>query len=411
MARSTYQSPHRVLIIGAGVGGLALAQGLRKSPIPFHIFERDPSADYRPQGYRLKINGDGAEALKSILSAQDFERFTRTCAESFPGETNINALDGGIIASRAGAGSRPGPVPYIADRTVLRDILMSGLQNDISFGKQLTSYQVLDDKLVAHFGDGTSEEGALIVGADGVRSSVRKQYQPDHKPVDTNGTCIYGKTPMSKELLDEFPARGMKWMTLIIDKTPMTQTLDIDETPLTLLMEPVRFVRNKLHGGLPADYVYWVLISRSDIFAAARKELEDVGGDQSAARLSLHMTREWEPSIRSLFRLQDTRQASTLSIASAKPEILDWAPSNRVTLVGDAVHVMSPCGGVGAVTALLDAASLSKALVDKGLTAVAVGAYESQMRGYAQKSIERSYMGGKKMFGQPWFDDCKIFEV
>jgi len=399
-------TPTHVLIIGAGVGGLALAQGLQKSSIPFTVFERDPRSDYRAQGYRLKINGDGANALKAVLTDEDFQYFRDTCAESFPGETNINALDGSILASRAGAGSRPGPVPYLADRTVLRDILLRGVKDKIVFGKQLDRYEEVADGVIAHFTDGSSQKGSLIVGADGVHSTVRKQYQPEHKPVDTNGTCIYGKTPMTEQFLQTFPARALKWMTLILDRTPMTQTLDIDETPVTLLMEPVRFVDNVHRGDVPEDYVYWVLISRSDIFAAARKELAASGNDESAYSLCMHMTQEWDPSIKSLFALQDRTQASMLNISSAKPQIPSWTASERVVLLGDAVHVMSPCGGVGAVTALKDAATLLDALVKQGSGVEAIDLYETKMREYARSSIERSYMGGKKMFGQRWFDDC-----
>ncbi|KAH0282324.1 cercosporin toxin biosynthesis protein [Aureobasidium namibiae CBS 147.97] len=399
-------TPTHVLIIGAGVGGLALAQGLQKSGIPYTVFERDPGSNYRAQGYRLKINGDGANALKAVLTNDDFQYFQDTCAESFPGETNINALDGSILASRAGAGSRPGPVPYLADRTVLRDILLRGVKDKIVFGKQLSRYEEVADGVVAHFTDGTSQQGSLIVGADGVHSAVRKQYQPNHRPIDTNGTCIYGKTPMTEQFLQTFPARALKWMTLILDRTPMTQTLDIDETPVTLLMEPVRFVDNVHRGEVPEDYVYWVLISRSNIFAAARKELVASGNDESAYSLCMHMTQEWDPSIKSLFALQDRTQASMLNISSAKPQIPHWTASERVVLLGDAVHVMSPCGGVGAVTALKDAATLLDALVKQGSGVETIDPYETKMREYARSSIERSYMGGKKMFGQPRFDDC-----
>src|SRR4051812_46336768 len=52
-----------ILIIGGGLGGLCLAQGLRNAGISFRVFERDANASWRPQGYRLRINGEGANAL------------------------------------------------------------------------------------------------------------------------------------------------------------------------------------------------------------------------------------------------------------------------------------------------------------------------------------------------------------
>lgn len=410
MAPALIQIPAEVLIIGGGLGGLALAQGLKKANVPFHIFEADPSADFRPQGYRIKINGEGAAALKQVLSPELWAYFEDTCAESKPGETNFNAISGAITHSRAGPGLRGGPTPYLADRTVLRDLLRTGLEEHISYGKRFSHYVTEEGVVTASFADGTEYQGALIVGADGVRSGVRKQFLPEHKMVDTNGRCIYGKTPMTEELIQRFPPRATKWMTLIVDQTPMTQTLDIDETPLTLLLEPVRFVNNKYRSKLPENYVYWVLIARADIFGKPDTELLKLN-DKESADLALKLTEEWDPAVRSLFELQDVAQSSTLRVSSAKPEIPVWEPSAQVTLIGDAVHAMSPCGGVGAVTALHDAAVLASKIGQSGLNSKSIGAYEAEMRVYAKLNISRSYFGGKKMFGQRPFGDCAPLEL
>lgn len=350
-------------------------------------------------------------ALKAVVSDEMWEEFEKSCAESKFGETNINAPDGAIVSSRAGPGLRGGSfVPYLADRTVLRSMLFRGLEEDITFGKNLTHYEIVEGGVIAHFSDGTSEQGILLVGADGFRSPVRKQFLPDHKPIDTNGRCIYGKTPMTAEFMAKYHARGHKWMTLILDKTPMTQTLDIDETPLTCLLEPVRFVDNEYKSKAPADYVYWVLIARSDVFGLSTDKLLALSG-QEAADLSLKLTEEWDPSIRALFEYQDIKQTSALRISTAKPQIPVWEPSSRVTLLGDSVHVMSPCGGVGAVTAIMDAAALSEGLRASGINKKSVGEYEAKMRVHARKNIERSYFGGKKMFGHAPFDQCEILEI
>ncbi|KXT10986.1 hypothetical protein AC579_5012 [Pseudocercospora musae] len=76
--------------------------------------------------------------------------------------------------------------------------------------------------------------------------------------------------------------------------------------------------------------------------------------------------------------------------------------------VGDAIHVMSPCGGVGANTALVDAAELAEVLVrTHGSPEVAnVANFEERMRARAFKSIMRSYAGSKKMFDAQPFEDC-----
>ena len=397
----------QILIIGGGLGGLALAQGLKKAGWPFRVFERDPTPDFRAQGYRLKLNSDGVTALKSVLSPELWKYFEDTCAECEVGETDFNAIDASITASRAGEGVRGGVAIRNCDRTVLRKTLMIGLDDHISYGKQLVEYSIADDGVTAIFRDGTTHKGRLLVGADGTRSPVRKQYL---QPVDTNGSCIYGKTPLTPALLKRFPPRATRWMTLIVDRTPITQTLDIDETPLTLLLEPIRFPKNEHRDSLPVDYIYWVLISRTDVFNAHTEDLLHLNSKDSAA-LSLKLTDEWDLSMRALLEMQDVAQSSTLRVCSAVPNIQPWKASERVTLLGDAIHAMSPCGGVGAVTALRDAALLTEKLVEGGISTESVAKYEEGMRGYAKAAIEGSFFGGKKMFGQRPFEQCKVLEV
>lgn len=400
-----------ILIIGGGLGGLALAQSLKKAGVPCRVFERDPTPDFRAQGYRLKLNQDGVTALKSVLSPELWKHFEDTCAECEAGETDFNAIDATITASRAGEGVRGGVAIHTCDRTVLRKILLTGLDEYISYGKQLVEYSIANDGVTATFKDGTTHKGRLLVGADGTRSPVRKQYLPTHQPVDTNGSCIYGKTPLTPALLKRFPLRATRWMTLVVDRTPLTQTLDVDETPLTLLLEPIRFPQNAdLRASLPPDYIYWVLISRTDVFDAHTKDLSRLSSHESAA-LSLRLTEEWDPSTRALLELQDVAQSSTLRVCSAVPDLRPWDASERVTVLGDAIHAMSPCGGVGAVTALRDAALLTERIVEGGVSVDSVAQYEEEMRGYAKIAVERSFFGGKKMFGQRPFEQCKVLEL
>ena len=401
-----------ILIVGGGLGGLCLAQGLLKANIPFRIFEGDAGKSWRAQGYRLRLNGDGANALKETLSPELWEQFEKTCCSAELGETDINAIDGSIIASRAGGSpAMKGLKPYTCDRTVLRDILLTGLEEQVSYGKELDRYEIVDEGVIAYFQDGTSAHGRFLVGADGKNSVTRQQFLPEHGPLDTEGTCIYGKTLITPELLERFHTRAMRWMTLVVDRTPITQTLDIDDTAITLLLEPIRFP--KKNDGFdeyrPADYMYWVLIARKHIFNLPNEQaLSKYTGDDAAA-ISLNITDCWDPSIRSLLHLQDKNQSSPLRVLSASPDIKPWAPSDKITVIGDAIHMMSPCGGVGAVTALVDGANLAKTITTKGISTDGIGEFEKAMREFAGTNIRRSYIGGRKLFGQRPFEECSKY--
>ncbi|KAF2172651.1 hypothetical protein M409DRAFT_62405 [Zasmidium cellare ATCC 36951] len=407
-----------VLIMGAGIGGLCLAQALKKASIPFRVFERDQAVDSRPQGYRLKLEADAAKALEESLDTDTYAAFVTSCAVTTIGETDFNPFNGNIVHSRAGGGlsGKMGLYPsFTVDRRVFRNQLMSGIKDKITFGKEMVSYitDEADGTITVSFKDGSSIEGSFLVGADGLHSVVRKNRQPNHPLVDTGAACIYGKTVMTPELLQRFPEKGLRWMTVASDSAPMLQSCLIGESPITVLIEPIRFsaeTRN-LHPELPADYVYWALIGRKERFDLqidADVSTAKVSG--TAADLSLAVTAEWHTSLRSLFELQDRRQSSMMRVASTVCDIPAWQPTPNITALGDAVHPMSPCGGVGAMTALCDAAALAK-IIKAGLTTELMGKFEAEMRKRAWKSIKRSEIGSKKMFGQKDLVDCPPFQL
>ncbi|WQF82951.1 Putative FAD-binding domain, FAD/NAD(P)-binding domain superfamily [Colletotrichum destructivum] len=437
LALATDERP--VLIIGAGISGLCLAQALRKVGIPFRVFERDSAIDSRPQGYRLKLRQDAEVALAESLPKDVYQHFLASCAILAVGETDFNPFTGEVTKSRAGGGlsGKLGLSPsHTVDRTVFRSILMTGIEDRVFFSRQLASYTANEDQggggggggVVVTFTDGERTEGRFLVGADGLHSIVRPGLLPEHKIKDTGAACVYGKTPLTPELAARFPEKGLRWMTVVADQAPMLQSFHIGDAPATLLTEPTRFSEeSRSRYRLPQDYVYWVLIAPQARFGAGGgltspppKAGNNIGGPnqqqqqaaaaaEAAARLSLAVTEEWHPSLRSVFELQDTRQATFVPIISSVPDIPAWEPSAVVTLLGDAIHPMSPCGGVGAQTAICDAAALAKVLDEArgSPSAGDVGRFEEGMRRRARGSIVQSEIGSKTMFGLGSLEECK----
>jgi 2-polyprenyl-6-methoxyphenol hydroxylase-like FAD-dependent oxidoreductase len=70
----------KVIIVGAGTGGLCLAQGLKSSGISVKVYERERTPTDRLLGYRLSINAQGSRALKSCLPEALFAKFVRGAA-------------------------------------------------------------------------------------------------------------------------------------------------------------------------------------------------------------------------------------------------------------------------------------------------------------------------------------------
>ncbi|KAK4499309.1 hypothetical protein PRZ48_009822 [Zasmidium cellare] len=400
----TQQRP--ILVIGAGVSGLALANGLQKHKIPFKLFERDLSHAYRAQGYRLRIAAEGLTALEYLLDKSTWDNFLLTCADmrwrpipvidALRGETDKGA---NTKAPPPREGERP---PTTVDRTVLREVLLRGLQKgSVEYGKALDRYEENENGVKAFFQDGTSAEGSLIVGADGAHSHVRRQFLPQLEVVDTAGRCIYGKTVLTDEVIKKLPDDIMGGMSAVKDNSHK----DI----LSMVVEPTTFPRRKEmeEQGFtcPPDYLYWVLVSKPRTMGYT---LEDEFGHfdaEKAEQLALKVSKNWHPSTRAILEHQQRGETSTLPIRSVKPDFGAWEPNPHVTVLGDAIHLMGPTAGSGAITALRDASNLCQTLVDQGLSKESIGSYEAKMREYASKIVELSWLGGKHIFGMRRWDE------
>src|SRR5207248_1686905 len=98
--------------------------------------------------------------------------------------------------------------------------------------------------------------------------------------------------------------------------------------------------------------------------------------------------RSWHPDLRALLAKAAVDETFFIRVRSSQ-RVPAWAPS-RVTLLGDAIHAMSPARGSGANTALLDAANLCTALTDSSDVIAAIGGYEEKMRDYGFAAVEAS---------------------
>ena len=108
--------------------------------------------------------------------------------------------------------------------------------------------------------------------------------------------------------------------------------------------------------------------------------------------LLLDRTSAWHPNLRKLFSMSDASTSFPINIRTSE-RIAPWESTN-VTLIGDAIHTMTPGLGVGANTALLDAKILAEQLVrsetdDDGIVS-AVASYEGEMHSYAWNRVEKS---------------------
>ncbi|GAB9464974.1 Cercosporin toxin biosynthesis protein [Globisporangium polare] len=396
---------HRVhvIIIGAGIGGLCLAQGLKKNGIPFTVFERDPTPNYRTQGYRLRINSSGYEALKANLSPENFEVFLRSTGHFQPGFKYLDAQTGLPAAENAAFSHKASKIDNVfsADRAMLRSLLLTDLNDyEIQYGHAFKRYVMLPNgRVEVTFENGRTIEGNVLVGADGTTSRVRRQYIPRSATLlDTDSGAIYGKTPITPEIEAFFATEST---TMITSKNPM----------MSLVMEPrcTTQVNLKEFASVSAtgapdlqNYICWVLIARAQHFhtndTMTVQDLFSMSPNE-VAQLSCEMTRHWAPQVRQIIEHQAPEWCSFLRISTTSPNIKIWQPS-AVTLMGDAVHTMAPAG-IGCNTALQDARILVKNFKEHGVCVDAIASYERRMREYGREGINVSVEAGKKMYDLP----------
>lgn len=404
-------SQPKVLIAGAGLGGLCLAQGLKKAGVDFHVYERDQASSQRLQGYRIRVHSEGTDALKQCLPAEIYDLFEKTCAEMRTGPGNTaDPVTGEIIPQQHAMGRGTPPMfrdPRTVDRRVFRDVLLTRLEEHVTFGKEVDHFTTNgSDSVTLFFKDDSSASGTLLVGADGIHSAVRKQHLPKNQPLDTCGRIIFGKTPLTSELTETFPSELLQRMSMIRDPTA--------PIPSFTLLEPIVFAppeSRPSHPDLPKDYVYWVMATQKDDLDTIITPEQSRGRITSdvAFATAKKVTAHWHPSLQALFELQDISQTSIMPINTNLPTTLTWETTPTVTLIGDAAHTMPPTAGSGCVTALRDAGVLVD-MIEKNGIKDGVAAYEQSMKEYAAETIERSLQAAVKSFGYKPREEWQVAE-
>lgn len=378
-----------VLIVGAGVAGLTLAQGLRLRSVPFRLFERH-ARSHRAQGHRFRISGQGRAALHSVLSAplQSLLQRTAPTTGSAPRYVDARKLD------------FPEPAPaesesMALDRSWIRALALSGIGDAVEYEKAFEAYETVDDgRIQAKFTDGSVVLGRFLVGADGIQSQVRKQLQPDRKLLDLERCVMWGRTPLTEAVRARLRPELLSWCMYHDYEANVQAVVD----PMIWTKSGLQEVEARLPGF--SSYVYWVVCTAPGQYSAAppqtTREKEEFLG---------RVTETWHPDLKLLFDLAAHERSACAPVLSSKPDLKlrSAGQTGRVTLVGDAAHPMSPMGGSGADTAVRNAADLASTIAERGVTGKDMREYEARMEERAKAKVEHSFRGGQKFWhGKEW---------
>ncbi|MEZ0447526.1 FAD-dependent oxidoreductase [Cellulomonas sp. ICMP 17802] len=376
--------PLHVLIAGGGLAGLATAQGLLKSGHTVEVFERDADLN-RKQGYYLHFNAIGGEALRRCLPDDLFALYQETSRRSYDRPESI-VLDDQLneLSSRPHMGPpNDGPVPHTGvHRRTLRQVLSARLGDAMRVGAPVVSYVEDADGVTATLADGSTARGDVLVGADGIRSAVRRQLLPDVPVIPTGirGIGVFGRTPITPELDELMPHILDQGVLMAVDRKG-SRLLIANFRPRRPADEAAAEVApDVVLDPVPAYIMVSCSLTEGTVVPPVGEWTAQTPLDLRESMLAA--VEGWHPAARAIVAGLDPESMFAIPFGFLEPAET-WEPS-RVTIVGDAAHGMLPTLGMGANLALNDAALLVDQLdrVARGEVDVpaAVGAYEQQMR-------------------------------
>lgn len=402
-APSDHTSP--VLIIGAGLGGLALAQGLLKQNIRFRIFERDPTSHWTAPNYRERINPSTRLCLSQIIPSELCAMITRASATPMLGEAvQFDALTGGVItllphadfAATLDNGRAEAPCyPTLIERHTLRQILLRGLDGYIEYGCDFIRYDHTPGGIMAQFKQHHAAKGCFIVGADGAASQFRKTHLPGLYTMDTEGRAIYGRTPyaaINRRAISQAPRVAVDHSCPVPGWPPQANRMSYK----SLYMHPMQFPTSRnIPSTVPVqpdaakqeDHIYWMLHLKKG-FSEVVSDANFLGMDgPTAAKLSIALTKHWHIDLCNLMENQIEADTNTLRVCSMPSSIPDWATQPMATVIGDAAHLTSPITQSGTCLAFEDANRLSH-ILGRGVASIGeVFQYEDNSRRRVERLI------------------------
>ncbi|MEU3763498.1 FAD-dependent monooxygenase [Amycolatopsis keratiniphila] len=347
----------KALIAGGGIAGTITAIALHETghePVIHEAYDR--TAEGVGAFLTLAVNGLdalGPLGLKGLVKGLGFDT----------PRIKMQLGDGRELADLALGGQlEDGTV----SQTVLRSELYIGLRDEavrrgieIRYAKRLADARETGDGVLATFEDGSSAEGDLLIGADGLRSRVR--------------TIIDPKAPSPRYVP-------------LLNTGGLAEGLHLDDEPGVMHMTFGKrlFFAHVVH---PDGGVWW--------FANVPRKREPSPAD-------LTVTTTWRED---LIRGLAVDRTPAVEIVRATREIYrPWAtydfPSvptwrtDRMVIIGDAAHATSPAAGQGAAMAIEDAVTLARCLRDVPSIPKALAVYEGLRRERVEAVVERGKRNG-----------------
>ncbi|KAF9395083.1 hypothetical protein CPC16_009343 [Podila verticillata] len=296
--RETQKKP-KVIIVGAGIGGLTLGILLQKGNIPYLIVER--AKEVKPLGSALSLGANLNSLLIQLGLLEEFQAIGKLCTqlqvynEDLRSEFVMDFTDRIAIST--------GGQELIVSRPDLYDLMLRQIpKENILMNKKVLSYLQGENGVMIRCSDDSTYDGDILVGADGAYSAVRQHMYAALKKD--------GRLPASDDVALPFSC---------VCLVGQTEVLDPEEFP--------------------------------DLKLPLSQFMSVLGSDKTYSHLNKDSS-----------KLNDSFRNSPKELISKvmlEEKVFETWYDRRTVLLGDACHKLNPAGGAGAQTAIQDAIALA----------------------------------------------------
>lgn len=362
-----------VVIAGGGVGGLATALTLHQIGVPCIVFEA--VREMRPLGVGVNLQPNAVRELFDLgITRADLDRVGLPAKEW--ALVGLNGND--VYAEPRGLLAGYEWPQYAVHRGQLHMLLYERVvgcigADAVRLGGRVTGYRKQADgsvcTLIEDAGGSTSEaHGALLIGADGIHSAIRAQMHPTQPPIHWGGAIMWRGTTWAKPIRTGASFVGLGTHRQRVVFYPISHP-----DPATGL-----------------SMINWIAEVTMDNAECWKQSgwFRPVGTGEFAHHFD-NWIWDWL-DVPALLRQADCAFENPMI---DRDPVSTWA-DGPVALLGDAAHAMYPTGSNGASQAIVDARVLGAAMLEHGVTAAALAAYDAKLCGPISQLVLRNRGAG-----------------
>ncbi|EXJ91877.1 hypothetical protein A1O3_00427 [Capronia epimyces CBS 606.96] len=354
--------PHRVIVIGAGKG----------NGIDYVVVDKESAPRDRNWGVTIAWSHP---LLAQLLPKELFSRLPE-CQPDPNLDSKAARFESVIIRDgQSGATLVQPPFPGVRRLNIQKTRTLWSKDVNVKFGKTLSDIEQTTDGVVAHFHDGTSEKGTVLVGADGGSSFVRRWILGDE-----------AASIVLPYIFLNFPVRYTAEQALKMDKM-MHPIVDVGVHPKSMYVGI--FLLDKPVLDQPETWIFYLLATWPK-----NKQTEPSDNQNMVDELRQRMDGWADPYKSAVEWIPEHVQAKVVPLKIWGPKT-DWSnQSGRVTLAGDAAHSMTFHRGQGANNAICDSerfvAAMVKVQSSEATLAEAMAEYDRDVITRGRQEVEVS---------------------